>query len=417
MERATSVGRRGGGLGREAALRHAGLVLPPLVLLFLLVACVAHHQFAVDFSREYWVAGRRMLEGRDLYAWSLAQVRAGVSFPYPAVAALVMTPFGLLPRGVSAAIFVLLSLAATAAALRVLAVRDWRVYSLCFLLWPVINALQAANLTLVLALLIALVWRYRERPLAAGLLTALAISLKPFVWPLGLWLIATKRARASGWAVIGLAVANAVAWPIVGLGEIHEYLALDHLVTRTLDHSGYSLVAIALRMGATQTVALGVLGAVSVALALVCLRLGARRRDDAALTVAVALMLAASPLVWNHYPALLIVPVAIRRPRLGPDWLAMLPLWFCPAMHVREWQALLAVLVTGALTTGLVAPPSRQMWSPRRSRLRRHILRGRGGAPEPGDADGLSSPGGRPRRDRPAGRDDGRAARALHRAS
>ena len=57
-----------------------------------------------------------------------------------------------------------------------LQVRDWRVYGVTLLWPPVIDAYQTANLTLVLGLLLALVWRYRRRELIAGVALGAAIA-------------------------------------------------------------------------------------------------------------------------------------------------------------------------------------------------------------------------------------------------
>ena len=54
-------------------------------------------------------------------------------------------------------------LAALVGALWTLGVRDWRVYGVTLLWPPVIDAYQTANVTLPLALLVALIWRYRDR--------------------------------------------------------------------------------------------------------------------------------------------------------------------------------------------------------------------------------------------------------------
>ena len=46
--------------------------------------------------------------------------------------------------------------------------------------------------------------------------------------------------------------------------------------------------------------------------------------------LAVALMLVASPLVWSHYFVLLLVPLALARPRLDAVWFAAVAMWICP---------------------------------------------------------------------------------------
>ena len=46
-----------------------------------------------------------------------------------------------------------------------------------------------------------------------------------------------------------------------------------------------------------------------------------RRNERRAMVLTVALMLVASPIVWSHYFVLLLLPVALARPRLRPLWL------------------------------------------------------------------------------------------------
>jgi hypothetical protein len=53
-----------------------------------------------------------------------------------------------------------------------------------------------------------------------------------------------------------------------------------------------------------------------------------RERDVATLTLALAAALAASPIVWVHYFLLLVVPVALIRPRLSLLW--FVPLAYYP---------------------------------------------------------------------------------------
>ena len=90
---------------------------------------------------------------------------------------------------------VLLCLAAT---LWVVGVRDWRVYGVASLWPPVIDSYQTANLTLPLALLVAIVWRYRDNRWVAGATLGLALALKFFLWPVAIWLVATGRRVAAG---------------------------------------------------------------------------------------------------------------------------------------------------------------------------------------------------------------------------
>jgi hypothetical protein len=72
----------------------------------------------------------------------------------------------------------------------------------------------------------------------------------------------------------------------------------------------------------------------------------ARRNDDArALTMAVVLMLTASPLIWIHYFAVLLVPLAILRPKIGRAWWAPVLLWIVPVAAPTLWQIIWCWLI------------------------------------------------------------------------
>ena len=62
-----------------------------------------------------------------------------------------------------------------------------------------------------------------------------------------------------------------------------------------------------------------------------------------ALTLTVALALVSSPLLWSHYLALLLVPLALLRPRLHWVWLLPVLMWVSPlGMTVHTWQVLVS---------------------------------------------------------------------------
>src|SRR5207247_9557366 len=65
-------------------------------------------------------------------------------------------------------------------------------------------------------------------------------------------------------------------------------------------------------------------------------RRASRDRDVATLTLTLAAALAASPIVWVHYFLLLLVPLALTRPRLSPLWLV--PLAYYP-LGEATWPA------------------------------------------------------------------------------
>lgn len=341
---ATAIPRRRHAVRRadmNRAAEHFLLGAGPIVACLLLLAFQFNiHGVAVDFHDAYYPAGARLLHGANPYAVTHKEILAGTAFVYPALSALFFAPFALIGRDVSQLLYVLICVACVPLTLRTLKVRDWRVYGIALYWLPVYSGWQTANVTLPLMLLIALAWRHRDRPVVAGLITAAAISLKPFVWPLGLWLLATRRWKAAAWALAWGVLFNVVAWGLVGFNEIHTYMRLSGQVTDALWRGGYSMLAVAHHLGFGRGVGEVLLLVVSAMVAAGLIYTAAVKRDDrAAMTLAIALMLVASPLVWIHYFALLMVPAALYRPRLSWLWAAPILMWpLPPSTAVVGWQ-------------------------------------------------------------------------------
>jgi alpha-1,2-mannosyltransferase len=318
---------------------------------------------AVDFRHDFWQAGLRVLHGTDPYSWSRGQVAAGISFPYPALTAVLFAPFALAPSGVSGVMFTIILLLALTETLRTLGVRDRRLYGLVLLWPPVVSAWQTANVTLLIALGLALLWRHRDRPAVAGLLVALLVSVKPIALPAGLWLLATRRYRAFAHAaVLGLAI-NGIAWGIVGFGELGHWLHLLSVQANVLYAKGYAVIALASHLGLSRALGTASEIAVVVAVGVACMAAGRRRRDELALALAVTLIVIGSPQVDLHYLALLIVPLAIAFPRTDRAWTYALVLWVVPAADASAWQQVLTWLVTaGVLLAVARRPEPRSAW-------------------------------------------------------
>ena len=317
---------------------------------------LASQLVAVDFRFAYWVAGARILHGASPYVWTQSQIAAGEVFVYPALAGLLFVPFALIPAGVSEFVFTGLCVLAVLVSLRVLGVRDWRCYGLVLVWPPVVAAWQTANLTLLLVLGVALVWRYRDRPVIAGVLCAVLISLKPYLWPLALWLLAGARYRACGWALVAGGLVNLVAWSVIGPAEFAGYLHLSGEVTGALQATGYG------RLRWRRMLAPG--GWPGWRSRLRC-RLRSRRavwcRRVAAGTGGAGVCAGADA----HRLAAGLESLsggadrAARADgkRLGWVWLAPMVLWACPSDGVATWQLLLAwTTAAGILAITLQLP-------------------------------------------------------------
>jgi alpha-1,2-mannosyltransferase len=368
-EAASAVDSAPAGAPRLAAYRAAARkivpvfafgVFPALLTIFALYTEARLHKFTGDYYYAFWPAAHSVLHGMTPYVDpSSPLVARSMAFVYPAVAAVVMAPLALLPRVLGDQLFTLIDIAAVLATLRVLNVRDWRLYGVA-LLWPaVFSGWYTSNVTLLLGLGIALAWRYRERPAVSGVLIALVISFKVFLWPLGVWLLATRRYRASAYALASGIAFNAIAWATLGLGELHRYANLLHALTAVEGRRGYSVIAFALNRGIDRPAAYALTFALVAVGIVFCFAIGRRGDHEVALAIAIAVCLVATPLLWLHYFALLLVPLAITRPRLRPIWLLPLVTWFYPPVRPASWQVLIAVAVAAALGAAAVSRPRR----------------------------------------------------------
>ena len=169
--------------------------------------------------------------------------------------------------------------------------------------------------------------------------------LKLFLWPLGVWLVVTKRWRAAiVCAVVGL-VLLVGGWAVIDFAGLRSYPTILHVLQQVEIPVSYSLVGLfGLSGGAATalTVVLSLAGIVGI--------WWAARGEDGdrrAFAVAVIVSLVATPLLWMHYLLLLFVPIAFYRPRLSGLWFLPLLLWLTPSSnsHGETWRIVLALAV------------------------------------------------------------------------
>src|SRR5436309_9671543 len=117
-------------------------VLPVAVSVPAVLHAVSGSRGGSDFL-SFWNAGRQVLHGHSPYPAldalpAVADLSTFAPFVYPALAAFVLVPFGMLPFAVASTAWLALSFGAIVGALRLLNVRDWRCYGAVFISVPVI---------------------------------------------------------------------------------------------------------------------------------------------------------------------------------------------------------------------------------------------------------------------------------------
>ena len=292
-------------------------------------------------------AASALLHGRSPYPIHAdpSVLSAGTSFVYPPIAAYPFIPFTALPAHAAIVVYLVASLAAVAAALWIIGVRDWRVLGVVLLWEPVLMWLFKGPIEPWMLLLLAAGWRWRTHVFRLAVIVAFLVSLKLFLWPLLIWLLATRRVRAFLASAALTAVFVLVPFASVGMHSLRTYPHLLQALTDVFGRYSFSLLAVF-----ESVTSSGTAQAATIAVALVLVGLigfvavreeGDRRAFSAAIIGGVML----SPIVWAHYFVLLAIPIGLARPRLSLLWFAPLAFWATGAAALGEPHR----LVIGAL--------------------------------------------------------------------
>jgi len=336
--------------------------LPPTLLLVLVVARYAVGVHLGFDYRPLWEASRHLFHGTSPYpAPHAAALHDEQQFVYPPLAAVLAAPLAVFPFGVAAAVLAIIELGATALTLRVLGVRDWRCYGVTLLWYPVIQNFLIGSITSLLALGLAILWRHRDDRRVGTLVSATVIAAKVFLWPLAFWLAATRRWLTALYAAALAFAAVAVSWALFGFAGLTSYPRLLDELSRLEAWKSYSAVAFGLMLGLStgEARALAILAGALVLGAVVLV--GLRRTSDSdrqAFVLAIAAAFLFSPIVWTHYLALLVVPIAITRRTLTPLWFVPLAMWATTGQSDGQaWRVLLGVAVWSVVLGAALRTP------------------------------------------------------------
>ena len=311
--------------------------------------------FGFDFTGTLWQPARRLLDGGSPYpsATDAASLTAGNPSVYPPLPIELASPLARLGFDTSLAIWMVVLVFAVVAALWAVGVRDWRCYSLALLSPPVVEGLFLANVTLFLMLPIALAWRWRVHAIKAGATVGAAIAIKPVLLPLVGWFLLTRRVRAAAISAAAAVSLIVVPWAAIGFDGMREYPAAPRS-SRGGVRAGLSVRARGSVMAWDGTD--GTAPHLPRHRGCPCrIAIGVRHRENgdlAAFSIMVGASIVASPIVWPHYLALLLVPLAIAWPRAGLPWLLPYALALIVSIDERSLLAscfALLVLVTALL--------------------------------------------------------------------
>ena len=332
--------------------------LPPVALAVftlsvLLIVAIAGSTLGYDYQA-YVGAGRRLLDGVRLYDPSVEVAGPFAIYLYPPPFALAMIPFALLPDQAGLWLWEAGIVAAFLAGVALLPVRAevrWLIVLLAGLQWPFLYSVKLGQVGPLLFLVFAAGWRWLDRPVGLGVTMALGTLVKVQPALLFGWALVTGRRRAVLVGIVVVLVAAAIATPVIGLAGWADYVELLRRVNTpvTTPHN-FTPGAIAYQLGASEATA-GIIQLAAYGIAIAACAWAWLRSDAASgyvVTVVASQLL--SPLLWDHYAMLLLIPTALLLERRW-WWAIAIPLagWLPSAAYpVMFLVALLAPMVASA---------------------------------------------------------------------
>jgi alpha-1,2-mannosyltransferase len=307
--------------------------------LFLSVSA-SNGTLGYDF-RAYDLAVDRLLGGHSMYDLSATSMGAFGLFFYPPPFALLVLPFALLPTDAGIIVWTIALVAASLAAVALLPVSRlarFVVLLLAALSWPLVYSIKLGQVGPLLLLLFALGWRWLERPwpfgVAAGLGTV--IKLQPAL-VIG-WAIVTGRRRAALVAVGVVALLAVVATVVAGPRSwLDEATLLGRASQPVLNEHGFGFGRLAYEAGVGEAVATVIHWTNSALVVLVTAFAVWRASAVASFLAVVIASQFLSPVLWDHYAVVLLLPTA---------WL----------LSRRRWWAVAIPLATSTILLGITPP-------------------------------------------------------------
>ena len=319
----------------------AALPIVAVVVLALTVAATiwsAGSTLGYDFHA-YEGAARRLLDGQRMYDPAVDVAGGFAIYLYPPPFALAIVPLAIIGGQTAIGIWTGLMILAFVAGVALLPVGRslrWLLLLLGALDWPVVYSIKLGQVGPILFLLFAIGWRWLDRPGRLG--TALGLGAIVKVQPALLlgWAALTGRWRTVGVAIGVIVVAALLATIIAGTQPWFDYPSLLGRVASplTTPHN-FTPGAIAFQAGVPVAIA-GAIQVLATGVALVAVVV-ATRTGSAEMSYLVAIVASQliSPLLWDHYAMLLLLPVA---------WL----------LERRQWWAVAIPLATSIPVVGVV---------------------------------------------------------------
>jgi hypothetical protein len=349
---------------RLARLARAALPIVAILVLLLTVGSAAWASSAAgtlgfDFLSYDLSVRRFFFEGGVLYDQSFDYTGAFGLFYYPPPFVLLAAPLAFVDPTIAAFAFtaiLLVTFGLAVAILPVSATIRWLILLLGGLSWPLVYAIKLGQVGPILLLTFAVGWRWMDNPKRLGIATAVGTAIKIQPALLFGWALLTGRRRAVVVGVVSLAVLALAATLVAGPSAWIDQATLLARVSKPIDTPhNFTPGRVAFEAGAGQALAWGVQILNWVLVAVVVLWATLRCAPVASYLAIVVASQLISPILWDHYALMLLLPVAWLLSR-GHAWAILVPLaTSTPLVQVIPpvtyavvyWVTLLAVVWEG----------------------------------------------------------------------
>jgi alpha-1,2-mannosyltransferase len=348
---------------RESIARFGRTALPIVALLSLAAGlgatlAVAGDTLGYDFLA-YHRAAARLLDGQPLYDMSYTQTGGFGLFYYPPTFAPMLLPFGLLSSSLATWTWIGLSVVAFLVGVAILPVSRsvrWWLVLLAGWSFPFVYAVKLGQVGPLLFLVFAVGWRCLGQPVGFGVSAAIGAALKLQPAVLVVWAVLTRRFQAALVSLAALAVLAIVATILAGTGAWADFVTLIRTVSEPITTAhNFTPGAVAYQLGIDSGSAALIQTINLVGVAVIFLASIRWSTDESSYLVAVIASQLVSPILWDHYAMLLLLPVAYLL-SAGRWWALAIPLvtaWPLvgitpPAAYpIVFWVALVATFLVG----------------------------------------------------------------------
>jgi len=324
----------------------------------LLSVSAGNGTLGYDF-RAYQLAVQHLLAGQPMYDQAATSMGAFGLFFYPPPFAILVLPFAVIPGDAGLWIWTIGLVAASIAAVALLPVSPrtrFVVLLLAAFSWPLVYAIKLGQVGSLLLLLFAIGWRWLDRPWPLGLASGIGAVIKLQPALVIAWAAVTGRFRA---AAIGFGVfagLGLVATVIAGPESWSDWMAVIGRVSRPVlaeNDTGFGRLAY---LGGASLELATAIHYVNAALIVIVTSFAVLRATPVAAYLAIVVASQfVSPVLWDHYALILLLPVAWLFERRRA-WAALIPLVTATvlagatptiAYPVVFWVTLLAVTWEG----------------------------------------------------------------------